>query len=61
MRGRESLLSLVDNAAALLDQLGAAGTALAPQVLSAWQENTTRRTMLGMLYPAATGPASTHA
>ncbi|MCA1836825.1 MAG: helix-turn-helix domain-containing protein [Actinobacteria bacterium] len=54
----ESLVSLLDDAANLLDQLGAAGTALAPQMLSAWKETiTSRRTMLGLLDPAATDPA----
>jgi transcriptional regulator with XRE-family HTH domain len=54
----ESLVSLLDDAANLLDQLGAAGTALAPQMLSAWKDTTTsRRTMLGLLDPAATDPA----
>ncbi|HSV67963.1 MAG TPA: helix-turn-helix transcriptional regulator [Mycobacteriales bacterium] len=32
----ESLVSLLDNAAQLLDQLGATGTLLAPQMLQAW-------------------------
>jgi hypothetical protein len=50
---------MLDNAAALLDQLGAAGTALAPQILSTWKDGVTgRRTMLGPLDPAATDPAS---
>ena len=54
----ESLVSMLDGAASLLDQLGAAGTALAPQMLSAWKDTaTTRRTMLGLLDPAATDPA----
>jgi transcriptional regulator with XRE-family HTH domain len=54
----ESLVSLLDDAANLLDQLGAAGTALAPQILSAWKDTiTSRRTMLGLLDPAATDPA----
>jgi len=54
----ESLVSLLDDAANLLDQLGAAGTALAPQMLSAWKDTiTSRRTMLGLLDPAATDPA----
>ncbi|MGH3672105.1 MAG: hypothetical protein ACRDSH_15975, partial [Pseudonocardiaceae bacterium] len=45
-------------AASLLDQLGAAGTALAPQMLSAWKDKlTSRRTMLGLLDPAAADPA----
>jgi hypothetical protein len=57
-RDSESLLSTLDNAAAPLDQLGAAGTALAPQMLTAWHEAAnTRRTMLGLLNPAATDPA----
>jgi transcriptional regulator with XRE-family HTH domain len=57
-RDAESLLSMLDNAATMLDQLGAAGTALAPQMLSAWHEAAnTRRTMLGLLDPAATDPA----
>ena len=57
-RDSESLLSMLDNAAAMLDQLGAAGTALAPQMLSAWHEAAnTRRTMFGLLDPAATDPA----
>ncbi|HEX2290491.1 MAG TPA: helix-turn-helix transcriptional regulator [Pseudonocardiaceae bacterium] len=58
VRDSESLVSLLDDAANLLDQLGAAGTALAPQMLSAWKDITTsRRTMLGLLDPAATDPA----
>jgi hypothetical protein len=53
----ESLVSMLDNAAHLLDQLGAAGTALAPHLLHAWKDTvTTRRTMLGLLDPAATDP-----
>ena len=59
VRDAESLVSMLDDAASLLDQLGAAGTALAPQMLSAWKDTvTTRRTMLGLLDPAATDPAS---
>ncbi|HEX4103498.1 MAG TPA: helix-turn-helix transcriptional regulator [Pseudonocardiaceae bacterium] len=58
VRDAESLVSMLDDAASLLDQLGAAGTALAPQMLSAWKDTvTTRRTMLGLLDPAATDPA----
>jgi transcriptional regulator with XRE-family HTH domain len=58
VRDTESLVSLLDDAASLLDQLGAAGTALAPQMLSAWKDTvTSRRTMLGLLDPAATDPA----
>ena len=57
-RDAESLVSLLDDAASLLDQLGAAGTALAPQMLSAWKDTvTSRRTMLGLLDPAAADPA----
>jgi transcriptional regulator with XRE-family HTH domain/tetratricopeptide (TPR) repeat protein len=53
----QSLVAMLDNAAGLLDQLGAAGTALAPHMLHAWKEAvTTRRTMLGLLDPSATGP-----
>jgi transcriptional regulator with XRE-family HTH domain/tetratricopeptide (TPR) repeat protein len=56
-RDAESLVSLLDDAASLLDQLGAAGTVLAPQMLSAWKDTvTSRRTMLGLLDPAATDP-----
>jgi hypothetical protein len=48
---------MLDNAAGLLDQLGAAGTALAPHMLHAWKDAvTTRRTMLGLLDPSATDP-----
>ncbi len=55
----QSLVAMLDNAAGLLDQLGAAGTALAPHMLHAWKEAvTTRRTMLGLLDPSATDPAS---
>ncbi|MCA1600269.1 MAG: helix-turn-helix transcriptional regulator, partial [Acidobacteria bacterium] len=55
--GDESLVSMVDRAAQLLDQLGAAGSALAPHMLHAWKEAvTTRRTVLGLLDPAATDP-----
>lgn len=58
MQDEESLVPLLDDAANLLDQLGAAGTALAPQMLSAWKDTTTsRRTMLELLDPAATDPA----
>ncbi|HET9254594.1 MAG TPA: helix-turn-helix transcriptional regulator, partial [Pseudonocardiaceae bacterium] len=54
----ESLVAMLDKAASLLDQLGAAGTALAPQMLSAWKDTaTSRRTMLGLLDPAAADPA----
>jgi len=55
---RESLLSMVDDAAALLGQLGPAGTVVASGMLSAWHKAAVgRRTMLGMLDPAATDPA----
>ncbi|HEX2300445.1 MAG TPA: helix-turn-helix transcriptional regulator [Pseudonocardiaceae bacterium] len=55
--GDESLVGLVDRAAQILDQLGAAGTALAPHMLHTWKDAaTTRRTMLGLLDPAATDP-----
>ena len=37
MRDPDSLVSMLDQAAVLLDQLGAPGKALAPQVLSAWK------------------------
>jgi hypothetical protein len=48
---------MLDNAAGLLDQLGSAGTALAPHMLHVWKEAvTTRRTMLGLLDPSATDP-----
>ncbi|MGH4005190.1 MAG: hypothetical protein ACRDSO_13915, partial [Pseudonocardiaceae bacterium] len=57
-RDAESLVSMLDDAASLLDQLGAAGTALAPQMLSAWKDTvTSRRTMLGLLDLAAADPA----
>ena len=53
----QSLLAVLDNAAGLLDQLGAAGTALAPHMLHAWKDAvTTRRNMLGLLDPSATDP-----
>jgi transcriptional regulator with XRE-family HTH domain len=53
----QSLLAMLDNAASLLDQLGAAGTALAPHLLYAWKDAiTTRATMLGLLDPSATDP-----
>jgi len=53
----QSLITMLDNAAGLLDQLGAAGTALAPHLLHAWKDAvTTRRTMLGLLDPGATDP-----
>src|SRR4051794_37676892 len=49
----------MDNAAGLLDQLGAAGTALAPHMLHAWKDAVaTRRTMLGLLDPSAPDPVS---
>jgi tetratricopeptide (TPR) repeat protein len=48
---------MLDNAAGLLDQLGAAGTALAPHVLHAWKDAvTTRRSMLGLLDLSAMDP-----
>jgi transcriptional regulator with XRE-family HTH domain/predicted negative regulator of RcsB-dependent stress response len=54
----QSLVAMLDNAASLLDQLGAAGTALAPHMLHAWKNAVTnRRTMLGLLDPGATDPA----
>ena len=54
----QSLVTMLDNAASLLDQLGAAGTALAPHMLHAWKDAVTnRRTMLGLLDPGATDPA----
>jgi transcriptional regulator with XRE-family HTH domain len=57
-RDPESLVAMLDQAATLLNQLGAPGNALAPQLLSAWKDTaTTRRTMLGLLDPAATDPA----
>ena len=57
-RDAESLVAMLDDAANLLDQLGVAGTALAPQKLSAWKDTpTSRQTMLGLLDPAATDPA----
>src|SRR5262249_46342493 len=37
----QSLVALLDKAAGLLDQLGAAGTALAPHMLHAWKEAAT--------------------
>jgi tetratricopeptide (TPR) repeat protein len=53
----QSLVVMLDNAAGLLDQLGAAGTALAPHMLHAWKDAvTTRRTMFGLLDPSATDP-----
>ncbi len=53
----QSLVAMLDNAASLLDQLGAAGTALAPHMLRVRKEAvTTRRTMLGLLDPSATDP-----
>jgi transcriptional regulator with XRE-family HTH domain len=53
----QSLIAMLDNAAGLLDQLGAAGTALAPHMLHAWKDAvTTRQTMLGLLDPSATDP-----
>lgn len=58
----ESLVGMLDNAAQLLDQLGAAGTALAPHLLHAWRDTpTSRRAMLGLLDPAATDPIATPA
>jgi tetratricopeptide (TPR) repeat protein len=54
----QSLVAMLDNAAGLLDQLGAAGTALAPHMLHAWKDAvTTRRAMLGLLDLSATDPA----
>jgi transcriptional regulator with XRE-family HTH domain len=57
VRDAESLVLMLDDAASLLDQLDAAGTALAPQMLSVWKDTvTSRRTMLGLLDPAAADP-----
>lgn len=54
----QSLVAMLDHAAGLLDQLGAARTALAPHILHAWKDAVTnRRTMLGLLDPGATDPA----
>jgi hypothetical protein len=54
----QSLVAMLDNAAGLLDQLGAAGTALAPHMLHAWKDAvTTRHTMFELLDPSATDPA----
>ncbi len=54
----QSLVAVLDNAAGLLDQLGVAGTALAPHMLHAWKDAiTNRRTMLRLLDPSATDPA----
>jgi len=53
----QSLVAMLDNTAGLLDQLGAAGTALAPHMLHAWKDAvTSRRTMFGLLDPSATDP-----
>ncbi|MGH3599767.1 MAG: helix-turn-helix domain-containing protein, partial [Pseudonocardiaceae bacterium] len=53
----QELVALLDNAAGLLDQLGAAGTALAPHLLHVWKDAVnTRRGMLGLLDPSATDP-----
>jgi hypothetical protein len=53
----QSLVAMLDNAAGLLDQLGAAGTALAPHMLHAWKEAvTTRRSMLKLFDLSATDP-----
>jgi transcriptional regulator with XRE-family HTH domain len=53
----QSLVAMLNDAARLLDQLGAAGTALAPHMLHAWKDAViTRRTMLGLLDPGATDP-----
>jgi hypothetical protein len=53
----QSLVAMLDKAAGLLDQLGAAGTALAPHMLHVWKEAViARRTMLGLLDPSATDP-----
>jgi transcriptional regulator with XRE-family HTH domain len=58
VRDAESLVAMLDDAASILDQLGLAGTALAPQMLSAWKDTATnRRTMIGLLDPAAADPA----
>jgi hypothetical protein len=37
----QSLIAMLDNAAGLLDQLGAAGTALAPHMLHTWKDAVT--------------------
>src|SRR6266540_3144963 len=43
VRDPDSLVSMLDQAAVLLDQLGAPGKALAPQLLSAWKDTATSR------------------
>jgi transcriptional regulator with XRE-family HTH domain len=48
-----TLLSLLDSAVSLLDQLGEAGAVLEPQMFAVWKEQVAgRRTMLAMLDPA---------
>ena len=52
------LVSLLYDAAGLLDQLGTAGTVLALQMLAVWKDAvTSRRTLFVLLDPAATDPA----
>jgi transcriptional regulator with XRE-family HTH domain len=56
----QSLLSMLDSAVSLLDQLGAAGTVLAPQMLAVWKDQiTSRRGMFAMLGPGADPAATT--
>ena len=47
---------MLDNAACLLDQLGAAGTALPRNALRLERRGHHRRTMLGLFDPSATDP-----
>jgi hypothetical protein len=55
-----SLLAFLDTATGLLDQLGAAGAVLAPQMFALWKDEiTNRRAMFALLDPLAAGPAPT--
>jgi transcriptional regulator with XRE-family HTH domain len=53
-----SLLAFLDTATGLLDQLGAAGAVLQPQMFALWKDEiANRRAMFALLDPLTAGPA----
>ena len=57
-----SLLAFLDTAAGLLDQLGAAGAVLQPQLFALWKDEiANRRAMFALIDPLTTAPAATTA
>ena len=57
-----SLLAFLDTAAGLLDQLGAAGAVLQPQLFALWKDEiANRRAMFALLDPLTSAPAATTA